>query len=111
MYTDFTRSKTLIVPICVCSLNTLALAVFTRSPAAYEALKSFKLLQLPSVRTLKYYIDANLEGAGDCMNRLEDERRHYLLMLEKKKTDLEQKKLLQQGRHTLWFRKFCVLYV
>ena len=99
------------MPICVFSLNTLALAVFTRSPAAYEALKSFKLLQLPSVRTLKYYMDAKLEGAGDCMNRLEDERRHYLLMLEKKKADLEQKKLLQQSRHTLWFRKFCVLYV
>ena len=42
----------------------LALAVYTRSPAAYDALKSFKLLQLPRVRTLKYYIDANLEQAG-----------------------------------------------
>lgn len=34
--------------------------MYTRSPAAYEALKSFKLLQLPCVRTLKHYIDANL---------------------------------------------------
>ena len=32
-----------------------ALAVFTRSPAAYDALKDFKLLQLPSRRTLKDY--------------------------------------------------------
>ena len=74
----------------------LALAVFTRSPAAYEALKSFKLIQLPSIRTLKYYIDANLEGAGNCMQRLEDERKHYLVMLEQRKhylVMLEQKKV------------------
>ena len=36
------------------------LAVYTRNPAAYEALQSFKLLQLPCVRTLKYYINFNL---------------------------------------------------
>ena len=74
----------------------VALAVFTRSPAAYEALRSFKLLQLPSVRTLKHYIDANLEEAGDCIKRLEEERKHYLAMVEKKK-DLEYKKFHQQG--------------
>lgn len=90
----------------ICSL---ALAVFTRSPAAYEALKSFKLLQLPSVRTLKYYIDANLEGAGDCMKRLEDERRHYLVMLEQKQAGLEQKRLLRQGRLTCKF--LCTVHV
>lgn len=89
------------------TISSPALAVFTRSPAAYEALKSFKLLQLPSVRTLKYYIDANLEGAGDCMQRLEDERRHYLAMLEQKKADLQQKRLLKQGRLTCW-SLFCV---
>ena len=62
--------------------------MFTRSPSAYEALKSFKLLQLPSVRTLKY-IDANLEKAGDCMKRLEDERKHYLEMVRNKKAELD----------------------
>ena len=41
-------------------------------------------IQRPSVRTLKYYIDANLEGPGDCMKR-EEERKHYLVMLEQKK--------------------------
>jgi hypothetical protein len=55
----------------------LALAVFTRSPAAYEALKSFKLLQLPSVRLLKHYIDSNLEEAGECLKRLEEEGKCY----------------------------------
>ena len=69
-------------------LSFTALAIFTRSPAAYDALKSFKLLQLPSVRTLKYYIDANLEEGGDCLKRLEEERRHYVLMKEQKKQEL-----------------------
>ena len=79
--------------------NALALAVFTRSPSAYEALKSFKLLQLPSVRTLKYYIDANLEKAGDCMKRLEDERKHYLEMVGNKKAELDNKKLLRKSMY------------
>ena len=33
----------------------LALAIYSRSPAAYEALKSFKLLQLPGISTLQDY--------------------------------------------------------
>ena len=78
-------------------IHVLALAVFTRSPSAYEALRSFKLLQLPSIRTLKYYIDANLEEAGECMKRLEDERRHYLVMVENARVNLEKKKLLKQS--------------
>ena len=82
------------------NLNTLALAVFTRSPSAYEALRSFELLQLPSVRSLKYYIDANLEEAGDCLKRLEDEQKHYLVMVENKKAELEKKKLLRQSEYT-----------
>ena len=35
------------------------------------------------------------------MNRLEDERRHYLVMLKQKKADLEQKRL---GRPTCCLR-------
>lgn len=61
--------------------NTLALAVFTRSPAAYEALKSFKLLQLPSIRSLKSYISSNLEEAGECLKRLQEERKCYQVMV------------------------------
>ena len=72
-------------------------AVFSRSPAAYEAPKSFKLLQLPSVRTLKHYIDANLEVAGERLQRLEDERKHYLDMIEKKRVEIETRKLKRQG--------------
>lgn len=63
--------------------------MYTRSPAAYEALKSFKLLQLPSVRTLKDYIDGNLEDAGECIERLQEERRLYTVMIEQKRQDLK----------------------
>ena len=41
-----------------------ALAVFVRSPAAYEALKSFNILQLPSRSTLQSYTGAFLHEAG-----------------------------------------------
>ncbi len=55
-----------------------ALAVYCRSPAAYAALLSFKMVQLPCVRT------ANLEGAGDCTPRIKLIRtRHVRKMLEK----------------------------
>ena len=69
----------------------VALAVFTRCPAAYDALRSFKLLQLPSRRTLKEYIDANLEEAGECEEHLEDERKRYLEMIEERKRGTEAK--------------------
>ncbi len=65
-----------------------ALAVYSRSPAAYEALKSFKLVQLPCFRTLKYYIDANLESAGDCTPRIKLSRHQYKEMIDQvKKSD------------------------
>ena len=51
-----------------------ALSVYTRSPAA---LRSFKLLQLPCVRTLKYYIDANLEDAGEVEQCLIEKKEQY----------------------------------
>ena len=65
---------------CNCTVTNLlivALAVYTRSPAAYEALRSFKLLQLPCVWTLKYYIDFNLEKAGEVEKRLIEKKVQY----------------------------------
>ena len=55
----------------------IALAVYTRSPAAYEALSSFNLLQLPSAGTLKIYSRRNVEAAGEVEERLADERVKY----------------------------------
>ena len=42
----------------------LALAVYTRSPASYEALKSFGLIQLLSRATLQAYTGASCDEAG-----------------------------------------------
>ena len=63
----------------------LALAVYSQSPAAYQALRGFKLLQLPCVRTLKYYIDTNLESAGNSVEWLQQSRKQYVALIEEKK--------------------------
>ena len=55
----------------------VALAVFTRSPAAYEALKSFNILQLPSVSIMKSYMRANREEPGPVYHRLAEEKKKY----------------------------------
>ena len=69
-----------------------ALAVHTRSPAAYDALRSFKLLQLPCIRTLKYYIDSNLEEAGEVEKRLLERKGQYDKLVQLHQEQLEAKK-------------------
>ena len=56
---------------------SLGLAIYTRSPAAFASLASFKLCQLPSVTTLKSYTRSNIEKPGECAQRLEAERTQY----------------------------------
>ncbi len=51
--------------------------MYTRSPAALEALSSFKILQLPSAATLKSYVHSNKEDHGQCSDRLKEERSLY----------------------------------
>ena len=50
----------------------IALAIYCQSPAAFEALSIFKLLQLPGVYTLKSFIRSN-KDTGECANRLAHE--------------------------------------
>ncbi|XP_019856161.1 PREDICTED: uncharacterized protein LOC109584759 [Amphimedon queenslandica] len=50
----------------------MALAVYSRSPAAYDALKSFGILNLPCRSTLQSYTGAFLHGPGahsDCIEQ------------------------------------------
>ena len=68
---------------------TYTILVYSRSPAAYQALCGFKLLQLPCVRTLEYYIDANLKSAGDSVERLQQSRKQYVALIEEKKVQEE----------------------
>ena len=58
-------------------MYSVALAVYSRSPSAYEALQSFNILQLPGTTTLKSYTRSNKEAPGECSRRLADERVLY----------------------------------
>ena len=42
----------------------MALAVYTKSPAAYESLKCFKILQLPSAKSLSHFLRSKLHEPG-----------------------------------------------
>ena len=48
----------------MCTLSISALAIFVRSPAAYEALKSFNILHLPARSTLQAYTSCFLHEGG-----------------------------------------------
>ena len=48
----------------------IALAIYTHSPTAYEALRGFGILQLPGVSTLKTFTSFNLENPGFSEERL-----------------------------------------
>ena len=59
---------------------SVALAVYTRSPAAaaYEALKSFEILQLPSRFTLQSYTGAFLHEPGVSNQCIADQVAQYV---------------------------------
>lgn len=44
---------------------------------------------MPSVRSLKFYIDANLESAGDSIQRLKESRKQYLEMIKEKENEVD----------------------
>ncbi len=62
-----------------------ALAVFVRSPAAYEALKSFNILQLPSRSTLQAYTGAFLHEPGANSACIEDQVAQFVLYCHQRK--------------------------
>ena len=62
----------------------LALAVYVRSPAAYEALKSFGVLQLPCRATLQSYTGAFLHEPGANSICIEAQVAQFLLHCQKR---------------------------
>ena len=58
---------------------TTALAVFTRSPAAYEALKSFRILQLLCRSTLQAYTGAFLHEPGASSHCIASQVSQYVI--------------------------------
>jgi hypothetical protein len=76
----------------------LSLAVYTRSPSAFRALRSLKILQLPCERTVKSHMNNFRKNPG--INS--DAIRHSALMYEEHKTRLSaQGKLLPLGEGVL----------
>ena len=61
------------------SFICIALAVYTRSPAAYEALKSFGIMQLPSRSTLQSYTGAFLHDPGAYNHCIDAQVSQYIL--------------------------------
>ena len=84
----------------------IALAIFLRSPAAYEALKSFNILQLPSRSTLQSYTGAFLHIAGANSSCIADQVAHYLLFCQQQKA---QERKEQKGDGALIFDKVKVI--
>ena len=58
------------------------MALYLRSPAAYEALKSFKILQLPCQSTLKAYTGAFMHDPGARSDCILDQVTHYVAFKE-----------------------------
>lgn len=63
----------------------IALAIYTRSTTAYEALRGFGILQLPSISTLKKFTGFNLEKEGFSEERLVHARQQYDKMVDEKR--------------------------
>lgn len=62
----------------------MALAVFTRSRSAYEALRSFGILQLPSIRSLQHFTGAYNEKPGWCEESMLSQYQRYQHFCEQK---------------------------
>jgi len=70
----------------------IALAIFARSPAAYEALKSFEILQLPSRSTLQPYTGTFLHEPGASGQCIADQVAQYIVF--KAECEKEGKKIV-----------------
>ena len=72
--------------IVLINILLAVLAIFVRSPAAYEALKDW-ILQLPCRSTLQSYVGAFLHPPGASSVCLVDQVAQYVLFKEKMKSD------------------------
>lgn len=81
----------------------LALAVFVRSPSAYEALKSFDVLHLPSRSTLQAYTGAFLHEAGASSESISHQVESYRLFCK------SQEKLVPKADGVLVFDEVKVI--
>ena len=69
------------------NFTNIALAEYIRSPAAYEALKSFGILQLPCRSTLQAYTGAFLHEPGANSTCIEKQVAEFVLHCQKRVLD------------------------
>ena len=62
----------------------LALAIYARSPSAYEALRKFGILQLPGASTLKTFTSFNIGNSGFSEEQMAYARQQYDKMVKEK---------------------------
>ncbi|XP_067042166.1 uncharacterized protein [Acropora muricata] len=65
----------------------MALAVFCRSPAAYEALSGFSILKLPSQESLKHLRSGYFQADGPNWENLEESAEDYKSLKEEKRNN------------------------
>uniref|UniRef100_A0A1X7TCY2 Uncharacterized protein n=1 Tax=Amphimedon queenslandica TaxID=400682 RepID=A0A1X7TCY2_AMPQE len=73
----------------------IALAIYARSPAAYDALKSFNVLQLPSRSTLQSYTGAFLHQPGANHDSISEQVAQFLLHCHQRKQEGKSRKRLE----------------
>eukprot|EP00794_Sanderia_malayensis_P001124 gene1124-478_t len=62
----------------------MALAIYIRSPAAYNALKSFQILQLPSTKSLQLFTSVRNHTPGVNEEYIEEKMQDYQAMCDEK---------------------------
>ena len=67
-----------------CALHLTALAIYTRSPAAFRAVRSLGILQLPCCKELQRIVSRNADGPGIREQYLANESETYKTFCESK---------------------------
>ena len=75
------------IALAVYNCTNIALPVYIRSPAAYEALKSFGIFQLPCRSTLQAYTGAFLHESGANSTCIEKQVADFVLHCQKRILD------------------------
>ena len=75
----------------------IALAVYCRSPSAYDALKSFGILQLPSKSSLQSFTGNFLHDPGANKSCIADQVTNYLLFCTQLQGDETKKESKKDG--------------
>ena len=65
-----------------CALHLTALAIYTRSPAAFRAVRSLGILQLPYCKELQRIVSRNADGPGIREQYLANESETYKTFCE-----------------------------